>query len=196
MPKIGVRKPFAALYEFNGSQVTYSGGHLIAKAAEFSTTMNNSSDNDFYADDGVSETDKEFSDGTGTLTVDDLLQEARKFVYGLTQTEYTDKAEKSVKINRYNADMQIPYLGFGVIIKVRNNKKTMWRAVILNKIQFSVPSESVQTQNKTINWQTTPLPFTIMRDDTNAAEWMQDGYFDTEDAAFTWIKSVLTPEEP
>ena len=76
----------------------------------------------------------------------------------------------------------------------KNNNATKWRGVILNKVQFTVPSESVQTQGQTINWQTTPIPFTILRDDTTKQEWMQDAIFDSEEAALTWIQSVLIPE--
>ena len=47
MPKIGVSKPYVAQYTWDGSKVTYSNGQLIAKAAEFSTTINSANDNNF-----------------------------------------------------------------------------------------------------------------------------------------------------
>lgn len=195
MPKIGVSKPYVAQYAWNDSAVTYSNGQLIAKAAEFSTTINSANDNNFYADNAVSESDTEFSNGSGQMTVDDLLVDPAKFIYGLEQTQYTPSGGGSsqVQINQYNNAMTSPYCGLGVIIKIKNNDVTKWRGVILNKVQFTVPSESVQTQGRTINWQTTPIPFTILRDDTTKQGWMQDGIFDSEDAALTWIKSVLTP---
>lgn len=196
MPKIGVSKPYVAKYAWSGSTVTYSDGQLIAKAAEFATTINPANDNNFYADNAVSESDTEFSNGSGTMTVDDLLSDPAKFIYGLEQTQYTpDDGEGSgqVQINQYNNAMGSPYCGLGVIIKIKNNNVTKWRGVILNKVQFTVPSESVQTQGQTINWQTTPIQFTILRDDTEKQGWMQDGVFGSENAALTWIKSVLTP---
>lgn len=197
MPKIGVSKPYVAKYAWSGSAVTYSDGQLIAKAAEFATTINSASDNDFYADNAVSESDTEFSNGSGTMTVDDLLADPAKFIYGLEQTRYTQTTGGSaqVSVNHYNNVMGSPYCGLGVIVKIKNNNTTKWRGVILNKVQFTVPSESVQTQGSTINWQTTPIPFTILRDDTTKQEWMQDAIFETEDAALTWIKSILTPAE-
>lgn len=193
MPKIGVSKPFVAKYAWSGSAVTYSEGQQIAKAAEFATTLNPATDNDFYADNAVSESDTEFSNGSGTMTVDDLLTDPAKFIYGLEQTKYGDEPEEQVSINHYNSAMESPYCGLGVIIKIKNNKVTRWRGVILTKVQFTMSSESVQTQGNTINWQTTPIPFTVLRDDTAKQEWMQDGIFDSEDEALTWIKSVLTP---
>ena len=54
MPKIGVSKPYVADYSWSGSAVTYSNGQILAKAAELSTTMNSSSDNNFYADNAIS----------------------------------------------------------------------------------------------------------------------------------------------
>lgn len=197
MPKIGVSKPYVAKYAWSGSAVTYSDGQLIAKAAEFATTINSANDNDFYADNAVSESDTEFSNGSGTMTVDDLLADPAKFIYGLEQTQYTQSTGGSdqVSVNHYNNTMGTPYCGLGVIIKLKNNGATKWRGVVLNKVQFTVPSESVQTQGSTINWQTTPIPFTILRDDTTKQEWMQDAIFETEDAALTWIKSILTPAE-
>lgn len=196
MPKIGVSKPYVADYSWSGSAVTYSNGQILAKAAELSTTMNSSSDNNFYADNAISEADTEFSNGTGTLTVDDLLADAAKAIYGLNQTQYETESEKQVPINHYNNEMSSPYKGLGIIIKLKNNSAIKWRGIILNKVQFTLPSEAVQTQGATINWQTTPLPFTIMRDDTAKQEWMQDGIFESEEAALTWIKSVLTPSVP
>ena len=195
MPKIGVSKPYVAQYSWNGSAVTYSDGQLIAKAAEFSTTINSASDNNFYADNAVSESDTEFSNGSGQMTVDDLLADPAKFIYGLEQESYTPTGGSAspVQINQYNNAMVSPYCGLGVIIKIKHNNTDMWRGVILNKVQFTVPSESVQTQGQTINWQTTPVPFTILRDDTAKQGWMKDGIFASEDAALTWIKSVLTP---
>lgn len=197
MPKIGVSKPYVAKYAWSGSAVTYSDGQLIAKAAEFATTINPASDNDFYADNTVSESDTAFSNGSGTMTVDDLLADPAKFIYGLEQTQYTQSAGGSaqVSVNHYNNVMGSPYCGLGVIVKIKNNNTIKWRGVVLNKVQFTVHSESVQTQGSTINWQTTPIPFTILRDDTTKQEWMQDATFDTEDAALTWIKSILTPAE-
>ena len=196
MPKIGVSKPYVAQYTWDGSKVTYSNGQLIAKAAEFSTTINSANDNNFYADNAVSESDTELSNGSGTMTVDDLLANPAKFIYGLEQTQYTQSGGGSaqVSVNHYNNTMESPYCGLGVILKIKNNNATKWRGVILNKVQFTVPSESVQTQGQTINWQTTPIPFTILRDDTTKQEWMQDAIFDSEEAALTWIQSVLIPE--
>lgn len=192
MPKIGVSKPYVALYSAENGIVTYVSGQILAKAAELATTMNSSSDNNFYADNAISETDKEFSNGTGTLTVDDLMQEAGKLILGLTQTEYTN-GDSKVTINHYDDDMESPYLGLGIIIKLRRNKVDKYRGVIYKKVSFNIPSEAVTTQGATISWQTSALPFTIERDDSEKHEWMIDGVFDTEDDAFEWIKSVLTP---
>lgn len=195
MPKIGVSKPFVAKYSWDGSKISYAEGKLLAKMTELSTTMNSSSDNDFYADNGISETDKEFSDGTGTITVDDLEQDASAMILGLNQTDYTAGAGDStpVKVNHYNSEMTSPDLGMGFIIKRRRKKATTWRAVIFSRVVFSIPAESVKTQGKTIEWQTSALPFTILRDDTETQEWMMDATFTSEDAAFDWIRSILKP---
>lgn len=196
MPKIGVSKPFVAKYNWDGKKVTYSEGRLLAKLTELSTTMNSSSDNDFYADNGISETDKEFSDGNGNISVDDLEQDASAMILGLDQTDYTVAESTPVKINHYNNEMTSPDLGFGFIIKRKRKKATTWRAVIFSRIVFSIPAESVKTQTKTIEWQTSALPFTILRDDTETQEWMMDGVFASEEAAFNWIKSILIPATP
>ena len=73
MAKIGLSKPYFAVYGNTGETVTYSNGALMGRAVELSIELEGADDNTLYADDGPAETANVFAGGTVTLTTDDLL---------------------------------------------------------------------------------------------------------------------------
>lgn len=89
-------------------------------------------------------------------------------------------------------DSQVtPYLGTGFIIKKMVNHMTRWRAIVLTKVMFSVPSDSATTQGESIEWQVPELSGTIMRDDSETHKWKREATFTTEAQAETYIKHRL-----
>lgn len=83
MATIGLSKPYYAVYSNTGSTVSYSNGGILAKAVEFSAEIENTDDNNLYADNAIAETDRSFSGGTLTITTDDLTQEQVPQYWGL-----------------------------------------------------------------------------------------------------------------
>ena len=61
MAKIGLSKPYAAIYSNTGSSVTYSEGALIGKAVELAIELAEGENNILYADNGPVETANDFS---------------------------------------------------------------------------------------------------------------------------------------
>lgn len=194
MAIIGVSKPYYAKYANDGSVVTYSGGGILGKATEVDIEINTSEDNNLYADNGIAEADRAFSGGTLTISTDDLSQEASKDILGAKEQalgEITGITDKDVVELIMDDDMETPYLGFGIIIKKQKQNVTRWRAVVLTKIMFAVPSDAATTQGETIEWQTPELTATIMRDDTPKHMWKREAIFTTEEQAELYIKHVL-----
>lgn len=197
MATIGLSKVYIAKYSAENGSVTYSGGALLARATEMSTSMEKGSDNDLYADNGIAESDRSFSGGTLTIGTDDMEAEGSALILGITPTPIT-VGETSVKELVYDEKSETPDLGYGTIIKKKVRGFYKFRAVVFTKIKFDLPEESATTQGKTIEWQTPSLTATIMRDDSTGHAWKREATLETEAMAEAYIKQILniSPEAP
>ena len=194
MAIIGLSKPYYATYSATGSAVSYTSGGVLGKATEANIEIETSEDNNLYADNGIAETDRQFTGGTLTLSTDDLSQEVSKAILGLKE-EALDTIEgitdEDVQELIYDDTQQTPYLGVGFIVKKVRGGVTMWRAVVLTKIMFSIPSDAATTQGESIEWQVPELSATIMRDDSATHMWKREATFTTEAQAEAYIKDRL-----
>lgn len=199
MATIGLSKPYYAIYSNEGNTVTYSEGGLIGKATELTLELEEGDSNNFYADNAVAETDNQFSGGTITLSTDDLLPTPMLAILGLKQQamDVDGVTTASPQWIVYDDDQAIPYVGFGGIIKAKQNGQTKWIAVVFNKVQFANPGISAVTQGETIEWQAKELTATVMRDDSVKHGWqMQSTPMDTEADAEAAIKDALNITNP
>ncbi len=194
MAKIGVSKPYYALYNATGSTVSYSDGGVLGRATSVDLTINTSQGNDLYADNGIVETDRAFTDGTLTLGTDDLSEAVSKAILGATLkplAEMDGVTDADVSELVYDDNMTCPYLGVGFIVRGQYNNVPYWRGVVLPKVMFSVPGDAATTKGKTIEWQTPSLTATICRDDTETHKWKREARFTTEAQAEAYIKGAL-----
>ena len=191
MATIGLRKPYIAKYGHTEGAVDYTLGRLLAKAIEFTASIESSEENNLDADDGIAESDRSFSNGTLTITTDDLEQEASAMILGITPKTITVGTETDVSELVYDDDMETPDLGFGVIIPKKVKGVNKFRAVVFHKVKFSIPEDSAVTQGETIEWQTPSLTGTIMRDDTEKRGWKSEATLSTSELAETYIKEKL-----
>ena len=190
MATVGLSRVYVAKYDANGGNPTYSGGTLLAKAVEMNSELKSADDNNDYADNEISESDTTFGGGTLTLTTDALLQEGSAMILGITPSAVAGVTPEAKELI-YDDDMVPPYLGYGSIIKKIKNGAVKWRAVVLPKIKFSVPSDAAKTQGGTIEWQHPELTATIYRDDSAKHRWKRDATFDSEAGAESYIKKLL-----
>ena len=194
MATIGLSKPYYAVYSATGSTVSYASGGVMGKATEANIEIETSEDNNLYADNGIAETDRQFTGGTLTLSTDDLSQEVSKAILGLTEQAVgtiEGVTDEDVQELIYDETQQTPYLGVGFIVKKVRGGVTMWRGVILTKVMFSIPSDSATTQGESIEWQVPELSATIMRDDSATHMWKREATFTTEAQAEAYIKARL-----
>lgn len=191
MAKIGVSKPYFALYNFSGGSVSYSGGGIFAKAVEFGTTIESTEDNNFYADNAVQEADKaRFASGTLSVTTDEMTMDATAALLGMALKAVTVDTKPYYELV-YDDDLSSPDLGFGVIVKRIHNGREKYRAIVLCKVKFGIPADAATTQGETIDWQTSELSGTIMRDDTAKHGWKREASFATEAEARKYIQTIL-----
>lgn len=194
MAKIGLSKPYCALYNNSGQTVTYSEGALIGKAVELSIEVEASDDNILYADNGPAETATTFTGGTFTLTTDDLMPDVMATILGLQKQDITSEkiTTASPKWYVWNDKQMTPYMGFGAVVKIQRSGSIKWQAVVLPKIKFSNPSDTFQTQGETIEWGTPEINGTIQRSDAADGPWkLISTPMDSESDAEEAVKLIL-----
>jgi len=191
MAGIGLRKPYVAKYVNTDGVISYTDGKLLAKAVEFSASIEASEDNNLYADDGIAESDVSFSNGSFEITTDDLETDASALIMGITADTITVGTDTEVSELVYDDDMDPPDLGFGIIIPKKKNGVVKYRAIVFPKVKFNIPEEAATTQGETIEWQTPTVGGTIMRDDSAKRVWKYEATLSTEADAETYIKDKL-----
>lgn len=187
----GFSMPWVALYAENNGTVSYSGGIPLARGVDVTISIEADSDNNFYADNVLAESDRQsFSSGTLSLTVDGLKDAARKLISGVQSTQTAGQ----VSFDVYDQLAVVPYVGVGFIGRYMEDGVTTYVPYILKKVKFNDPEITASTQTESIDWQTQSLEGTIMRDDTANHAWRMIGADQTtEAAAYDAIKAVLTP---
>lgn len=183
----GFSKPYVAVYTNNGGTVTYSDGMVLARGVSVSLAPESSEDNNFYADNVTAESvSGVFTGGTATLTVDGLNPPARALAMGLPAAGtdgWTGQGD----------DTEPPYLGVGYIVRYMSGGETIYVPTVLTKTKMAIPNEDAATQEDEIAWQTTPLDFNLMRDDTANHNWRFIGAdFTTEAAAEAALRTKLS----
>lgn len=184
-----------AKYAESQGVVSYSEGGTAAKLVSVDISLDSSTDNDFYADNSVDETDRVFAGGTITVQTNDLTDAMSKALLGLQEASIgtiTGITDSSVKEYYFDDRQVIPYLGIGMVIKHQRAGAAAWTAILLNKVQFAVPNDAAETQGQSISWQTVELTGSIMRDDSANRCWKVMATFTTEAQAVLWINSKLS----
>lgn len=168
----GYSKPYVALYTYANDTITYSNGMPLARGVNVSVEAENGEGVNFYADNVVAESvGGVFNGATITMEVDGLKEAARKLIMGLPEPEEITVGSNTYNVVKYDNRQQIPYVGIGFVVRYMENGNTTYTAVVFKKAAFSVDGLSANTQEETIEFQTTELEATLMRDDSQYQEW-------------------------
>lgn len=182
----GFSKPYVALYTVSNDTVSYSNGQALARGVEIQIEPESTDDNRFYADNVIAENEAGiFTGGTMTLTVDGLKDAANKLIYGLPSAD-------AQGWTNYDTDQEIPFVGFGCVVRVQENGDVSYVPLALPKIMFNEIGTNASTQEDAIDWQSQELTAQIFRDDTAKRCWKKLGSEEeTEAAAFAKITAFL-----
>ena len=133
-----------------------------------------------------------FTSGTATITVDGLKDEARQLIMGIVTTENVTVGSDTVAFQVFDDQQQIPYMGFGCIVRYMEDGVTSYVPFILPKVAFQQEGIEANTQEDTIEFQTQELTANILKDDTQYHAWKKVGEAQaTEAEAEDAIKKVL-----
>lgn len=182
-----------ALYNANGTTVTYSGVRELARAKSMSIDVTTTDANKFYANNQLAESEPaSFKEGTVKIVVDGLTAEEEAFLMGIEESTVTVDS-KEVPVVKFGGNMNPPYLGIGAVKRMQLNGVESFRPVILTKSRFGIPPEAAETQEENKNWQTQELAAELMRDDSEEANWkiIPKTNFTTRAEAIAFIKAVL-----
>ncbi len=168
----GYSKPYVALYNYNGGAITYSSGMPLARGVDVAVEAESGDGVNFYADNVVAESvGGVFTGATITMTIDGLKAPARKLIMGLPTAEQITVGQNTYDVVKYDDRQQIPYVAIGFVVRYMENGNTTYTAVVFKKAAFNVDGLDAATQEEEIEFQTTELEATLMRDDSQYHEW-------------------------
>lgn len=185
MAAIGLKYPvFAALTE-SGTTASYSGGAVLGKAISVSSSIS-TSDVKLYADDGISEIDNSFLNGTITVGFDHITDAIKTALLNYAEGAEVDAATGAKELSAGSSTV-IPYVGFGFYGKSIKTKVNYWRAVWLKKVLFKEPNEDLATKGETTEFKTPVLEGTITM--ACDSKWKEEGTFSSEAGAIAWLNT-------
>ena len=194
MAIIGASNPYYAIYNPNGGNPTYSSGGRMGALVEFNFELESTDNNNFYADNKVQESQRRFSNGTVTVQTDDLSTDASAALNGVFPRalgSIDGVTDTDVQELVWDDTQDSPYMGIGVIQKKMKNNALLWRAIILTKVIFNIPTDAATTEGEEIDWQVPEITGSIMRDDSAAHMWKREATFTTEAQADAYIRNRL-----
>jgi len=189
----GFSQPVVAKYSATGTTVSYDSVVPLARGVDVSLDIETNDDNDFYADNVKAESaGNVFSSGTVTLTVDGLKEAARTLIMGLPAATSVTVGSTSVDVYEYDDRQNKPYVGLGFIVRYMEDGVTSYVPYMLPKVIFNDLGIEAETQEESIDFQTTELEATIMRDDSDNHRWQRVGANQTTEAlAYSVLQALL-----
>lgn len=185
----GFSYPLVGKYACTGGAVTITGAMVLARGVGVDISINTASDNEFYADNALAESDNAiFESGNLKLTVDGLFDAANRMISGQAEPAEVTYGEQKINLTKYSADNQPPYVSVGVIVEYKSAGQKIYSPVVIVKTKFKPAGTSAQTRGKTTSWQTQELEATIHRADDAEASWKWVGEDCATEAA---AKAVL-----
>lgn len=186
MAMIGLKYPVVGKYAESGGTVSHTDGMVLAKAIQANMSINLFSAT-LYADDGLSESDKGFQDGTIDLNIDDLSQDAAKFIFGANEAAGGVTGDDTTKMLVYKGDDDVPDVGVGFYAPRKKSGVRSYRAIFFTRVKFGYPNETLDTKGEQITYGTPTIQGTIQLDATG--EWKREITVADEAKAVAWLKT-------
>ena len=185
MATIGLKHPVVGKYTATGGTVTHTDGMVLAAAiqAQISISLYGVQ---LYADDGLQESEKGFQDGTIDLNIDDLSQDAAKFIFGATEAEGGVTGDDTTKMLVYKGDDDVPDVGVGFYAPRKKAGVRSFRAIFFPRVKFGYPNETLATKGEQVSFSTPTIQGAIQLDATG--EWKREITVADEEKAIEWLK--------
>lgn len=189
MPKVGMRHVVAApvdtASEIAGQPLAYKKGMIATRAVAADITYDRS-ENKYYADDSLAESDNAATSVTISITGSEFLPDARAALFGVKMIE-----ESGNKVYRTTSEPS-PYIGLGYMTTLIYKGQYKYFANWIHKMQFALSGESARTKGETIEWQDETATGNIMGvsvDSSGAIAFVDQIEFDTAAKAIEWLNT-------
>lgn len=187
MPKVGMRHVVAAVIDesvqVSNQPLVYKGG-MIATRAVAADISYERSENKYYADDTLAESDNAATSGTISITGSEFLPEARAALFGVRKV-----TEGNRTIYRTTSEPS-PYIGLGYVTTMIYKGAYKFYANWIHKMQFNLSGETARTKGETIEWQDETATGSIMGvavDESGALAFVDQIEFDNAADAEAWL---------
>lgn len=186
MALIGLKYPVVGKYNESGGTVSHTDGMVLAKAIQANMSINIFSAT-LYADDGLSESDKGFQEGTIGLNIDDLSQDGAKFIFGASEAAGGVTGDDTTKMLVYKGDDDVPDVGVGFYAPRKKSGVRSYRAIFFTRVKFGYPNETLDTKGEQITYGTPTIQGAIQLDATGV--WKREITVADEAKAVAWLKT-------
>lgn len=178
---LGLKDLFYAVCKETDGVESYETPKKLAEAMSADLSVKTTSA-DLYADDALSESAKEFTNGTLKLGIKDLTPE--------TLAEVLGQMVDQNKVVWAGGDDEPPFLAIGFRAAKTGGK---YRYIWLLKCKFEVPGEKYETKGESIKFNTPEITATFYKRKKDG-KWKADFVgLETDGAAKTWFTKVPEP---
>lgn len=180
MAYFGLSKPIIAPWTADN---TYAAGQIFQCGKLTATNVTpNSKEGSLYADNGLAEYVKEFTDADISATIDKLPVAAATILFG-----HTASGTGSNPTVTHKADDSSPYVGYGFVVdKIESNVKK-YQACILCKVKFSEGAQDFTTKGDSISFGTPAISGKAVAQESDKAWKIVSPDFSTAAEAYNWI---------
>ena len=198
MPKVGMKHVVAAKIdtekEVSGQPLTYLPGLIATRAVSADLTYTRD-ENEYYADDVLSESDNSATGGDVSIAGSEFLPDARVALFNVRKIEQ----EGQPTIYR-TTSVPAPQIGLGYMTTLIYKGKYTYIANWIHKMQFALSGESARTKGATIDWQNETATGKMMAaiiDNSGEAAFKDEVVFDNAGDAIKWLnqKAGITQTE-
>lgn len=178
------------IYDQATNKVSYDEVVVTERMISYTADISVVAESYLYCDNAVGESAGGYmSSGTLTIGTDELGVETSKALLnvreyeldGKPMLEYTDRTDGKI-------------VGCAVIEEHQKFNETFYRAVILPKVKFSVPSGSAETRGDSVSWQTPEITASILMCDVERSgerPWKYTSDHNTEAEALAHINAFF-----
>lgn len=188
MAKLGLQYPvFAPLTETIGSggavAVNVGTGMVMGKLVDESTSLKLAESN-FYADDGLDESIREFVSGTISLTINNLAASVEEAITGAA-------AKSGTGVDGFDAtsDDSAPWGRVGLIEVHLVGGEKKYKAKVYHRVKFAPPDDANTTKGESSQLTGTALSGILSRDQSTK-KWREVQWFTDLSSAKTFINTA------
>lgn len=183
MAYIGLVKPTIAKLDESSGTPKYTNGFECGEAMEMSINPQYA-EGSLYANDQLSEYDKEFKYADVTLRTNTLPVQAHNNMFGHTvEEDATDNTSISDKVTDDSN-----YVGFGIYVKEKVKSEMTYIAMWLYKVKFAEGQEDYKTKGDNIEYQTPSMSGKAMG--IEDGKWRERKIFKTRKEAQDWLDEM------